>query len=270
MVKSRSRKNNSRSKRFRKNNLLKYTIGGIPKIIHQIWIGNTLPPIIKLYTSTFKNIPGYYYKLWGNDDLNSHNFPLTWKYISKLLKSEKIIWAKIADLMRLEILYHFGGVYVDTTMEYIKNLDKVINNTSKFIMSNESDCGLQCRGNRGKLFISNSFIASVPEYKVLKRLLSEEYLSNIDFSVPANIATGPYYVRTGIKRKSDVKMLPRKYIYAFSYDLHDYDKCISYDEQPGFIKTKYFNQVWYIKYPCDSFKDAVMIKHWDIGGTWRK
>lgn len=264
-----SRSRNISSRRTR-SSTLKYTKGGIPKIIHQIWIGDKLPPIIKLYTSTFKYIPEYKYKLWGNEDLNLYNFPLTWKYISKLLKSKKIIWAKIADLMRLEILYHHGGVYVDTTMEYVKNLDKVINNSSKFIMSNESDCGLKCRGNRGKLFISNSFIASVPQYKVLARLLSDEYLSNIDFSLPANICTGPYYVRTGIKRISDVKMLPRKYIYPFSYDLHDYDKCISYHEQPGFIKTKYFNQTWYIKYPCDAFKDAVMIKHWDIGGTWIK
>ena len=260
----------SKNKKFKFNiDKIEYTKGGIPKIIHQIWIGSSIPSIIKEYTKTFKYIPDFKYKLWGNKELNKTNFPLIWKYINKLLKKEKIVWAKIADLMRLEILYHHGGIYVDTTMEYIDDLDKYIDNTSKFIMSNELDCGLKCRGQSNKLYISNSFIASVPEYKVLGRLLSEEYLSKIDFKLPANIATGPYYVRTGIKNKSDVKMLPRKLIYPFNYDLHIYDKCISYEAKPGFKKVNYFNQIWYIKIPCKTFSDAIMIKHWDIGGTWR-
>ena len=251
-------------------NKVSYTKGGIPKIIHQIWIGAKMPSIIKAYTKTFKNIPEYSYKLWGNKDLNENNFPLTWKYINKILNKNKIVWAEIADLMRLEILYHHGGVYVDTTMEYIDGLDDVLDITSKFIMSNEEDCGLDCRGNKNKLYISNSFIASIPEYKVLKRLLSEKYLSKIDFSLPANMATGPYYVRSGIKRRDDVKMLPRKLIYAFNYNLHGNDECILYAKKKGYKKLKYFDQIWYVKIPCDQFEDAIMIKHWDIGGTWRR
>ena len=141
--------------------------------------------------------------------------------------------------MRLEILYHIGGVYIDTTIEYVKNLNKILNIDSKFIMSNEENCGLKCIGSKG-LYISNSFIASMPKYKVIERLVSHEYLSSIDFSLPANVSTGPYYVRTGIKRNSDVKMLPTKYIYPISYNSHKDDKCVSYKKQPDFIKTKYF------------------------------
>lgn len=182
------------------------SIISIPRIIHQIWIGKAIPPIVKLYMGTFKKQEGFKYKLWTNEDLNKDNFPITYKYIKKLLSKKKVVYAMIADLMRLEILYHYGGIYIDTTMECVKPLDFISNYLKKypFIMSNEENCGLRCRGNNGMLFISNSFIASVPKYKVLERLLSDKYLESIDFRLPANIATGPYYVRTGIK---DIMML---------------------------------------------------------------
>jgi hypothetical protein len=234
-------------------------------IIHQIWVGGELQPILKYYTKTFKKLPGFQYKLWGMKDLTEKNFPLTWWYIKDFLTRPKIVWAKIADLMRLELLYHNGGIYVDTTMEYIGNIDIITNSTAKFIMSNEEPCGLACRGTDNRLFISNSFIASVPKYKVLERLLSEKYLSKIDLDGKANLTTGPYYVRTGIKRHNDVKMLSRDLIYPFVEE----DTCVKYEPGRGLIKTKYFNTEFYIKFPCKQHPDSIMIKHWDVGGSWR-
>lgn len=243
----------------------------IPRIIHQIWIGKAIPPIVKLYMKTFKNQRGFEYKLWSNKDLTENNFPITYRYIKKILSKKKVVYAMIADLMRLEILYHHGGVYVDTTMERLKSIEKILKTKSQFIMSNEEPCGLKCRGENNKLFISNSFIASIPEYKVLKRLLSEEYLKSIDFNLPANLATGPYYVRTGIKRHTDVKILPTKYIYPF--DFEEQDPCVYLEKRKGFRKIKYNDEKnYYIKFPCTCYKDdnVYIIKHWSVGGTWIK
>ena len=102
-------------------NGLTYTPGGIPKIFHQIWIGSALPPVLKPFMNTFKKMPGYKYKLWKNTDLTEQNFPITWPYIQHIMARRKIIYAMIADLMRLEILYHYGGIYVDTTAIAFKN-----------------------------------------------------------------------------------------------------------------------------------------------------
>lgn len=46
----------------------------IPKIIHQIWIGKDIPPIIDMYMDTFKRQKGFKYKLWSNSDLIPENF----------------------------------------------------------------------------------------------------------------------------------------------------------------------------------------------------
>lgn len=243
----------------------------IPPIIHQIWIGKTIPPIIKLYMNTFKKQKGFEYKLWSNEDLTKDNFPITYKYIKRLLSRKKVIYAMIADLMRLEILYHYGGIYIDATMECIKPLSFIFKYNRPFIMSNEERCGLKCRGENNSLFISNSFIASIPGYKVLERLLSDKYLKSIDFSLPANIATGPYYVRTGIKRHSDVKLLPTNYIYPFAY--YEEDPCVFLKRDKGLKKVKYNDdKIYYIRFPCDVYKNdkVYIVKHWSVGGTWIK
>jgi mannosyltransferase OCH1-like enzyme len=168
----------------------------IPKIIHQIWIGGEMPDILKVYTNEWKKMRGWDYKLWSNNDLHKDNFPITWNLIKKGLCLEKPIYAMIADLMRLEILYHHGGVYLDTTFEKVKNLNTLLEKRGyKFVMSNEiPDPDLKLR------YISNSFIASVPHYVVLKRLLRPKKLSEIDIHGRTNKQTGPYYVRSGIKR----------------------------------------------------------------------
>ncbi len=247
---------------------VEYTKGGIPKIFHQIWIGSDVPPVLKLIMSSFKKMEGYKYKLWKNKDVTQVNFPITWSYIVMLMSRPKIVWAMIADLLRLEILYHHGGIYIDTTAEALQNFDPILENSSKFIMSNEQECGLKCKSHKGK-FISNSFIASVPQYIVIKRLLSNEYLENINFDDRANVATGPYYVRKGIHRASDVKMLPTKYIYPLNGTSDvAVDECVSETKKKGFLKRKYFKKDFYVKFPCDGYPGAYMVKNWAIGGTW--
>jgi len=249
---------------------IEYTPGNIPKIFHQIWIGGDIPPVLKHIMSTFRKMEGYKYKLWKNKDLTEDNFPITWEYIQNIQSKKKVIYAMIADLMRLEILYHYGGIYVDTTAFAIKNFDGILDNKSKFIMSNEQDCGLKCK-HLNKKYISNSFIASVPHYKVLERLLSKSSLDKIDFSLKANYATGPYYVRTGIKRADDVKMLATKLIYPENSDENP-DKCVFEErDKKGLKKLKYIKDiVYYLKLPCTSedYPEAYMLKTWTIGGSW--
>lgn len=132
-------------------------------------------------------------------------------------------------------------------------------------MSNELNCELKCKGANKKPYISNSFIVSKPKCKVLERLLSEEYLSNIDFTAKANPATRPYYVRSGILRKSDVEMLLTSMIYPYNYgnkkEMKNFDKCFSTEEVKGFKKYDYFNGHYYIKFPCMAYPNAVMIKN---------
>jgi glycosyltransferase involved in cell wall biosynthesis len=94
----------------------------IPKIIHYCWFGdNPLPPLaLKCIESWKKYCPDYEIKEW-----NESNFDITKnKYMHEAYTAKK--WAFVPDYARLDIVYENGGIYLDTDVELLKNLDKLL------------------------------------------------------------------------------------------------------------------------------------------------
>ena len=91
----------------------------LPKVIHYCWFGggakNEL--ILRCIASWRKYCPDYEIIEWNetNYDVNKHSF------MRDAWKAKK--WAFVSDYARIDILYHHGGVYLDTDVELIKNLD---------------------------------------------------------------------------------------------------------------------------------------------------
>lgn len=100
----------------------------IPKIIHYCWFGgNPLPNDVKQCINSWKNkCPDYEIKLWDetNFDVNVHPFTKA-AYESKS-------WAFVSDYARLKIVYDNGGIYLDTDVELVKNLDELLEYKSYF------------------------------------------------------------------------------------------------------------------------------------------
>lgn len=96
----------------------------IPKIIHYCWFGNNPLPekVLKCIDSWKKFCPDYKIMRWDetNYDLNKN------EYISQAYKNKK--WAFVADFVRLDVVYNFGGIYLDTDVELIDGLDKLLSN----------------------------------------------------------------------------------------------------------------------------------------------
>ena len=95
----------------------------IPKIIHQIWIGPKKRPDIWMDSvKDFCKNHNYEYVLW--DDNKVSELTLTNQTFYEL---EKTFNGK-SDILRYEILYKFGGVYIDAD-SFITNpvkLDQLI------------------------------------------------------------------------------------------------------------------------------------------------
>lgn len=94
---------------------------GIPKIVHQIWLGSSVPQRFHRMVESLKIVypqeEGWMHRLWTDDNTEDlvDNMP------TKLLWNSSCIIAR-CNLLRYELMRRFGGVYVDMDVELNKPL----------------------------------------------------------------------------------------------------------------------------------------------------
>lgn len=131
----------------------------IPKVIHYCWFGgNKLPNSVERCIASWKKYcPDYKIIQWNEDnfDVRSNS------YIDEAYKMKK--YAFVSDYARLDIIYTYGGIYLDTDVELVKPLDEILNN--KCFMALEQpdrvDTGLGFGAIKGSKFVK----LNLDEYK---------------------------------------------------------------------------------------------------------
>lgn len=93
----------------------------IPKIIHYCWFGNDIPKKFQKYIDTWTRIcPEYEIMRWNESNSNLDSV----EYLSKAVEAGR--WAFVADYVRLEALYNYGGIYLDTDVELLGKFDHLL------------------------------------------------------------------------------------------------------------------------------------------------
>lgn len=96
----------------------------IPKIIHYCWFGGTPIPERdqKCLDSWAKYCPDYEIRRWdeSNYDVMKN------EYMKEAYEQRK--WGFVPDFARLDIIYAHGGIYLDTDVELVRNLDDLLVN----------------------------------------------------------------------------------------------------------------------------------------------
>lgn len=96
----------------------------IPKKIHYIWVGgNPLPSDLQKCLATWKEqLKDYEIIEWNekNFDIDSHPF------CKAAYEAKK--WAFVSDYIRAYVIYHEGGIYLDTDVLVLDNFDSYLNN----------------------------------------------------------------------------------------------------------------------------------------------
>lgn len=90
----------------------------IPKIIHYCWLsGDEYPDLVKKCLQSWKEkLPGFEFRLWDRACL-----PVIGSQFANEAFDAKL-YAPAADVVRLWAVYHYGGFYLDTDVEVIKDL----------------------------------------------------------------------------------------------------------------------------------------------------
>lgn len=94
----------------------------IPKVIHYCWFGGNPEPkdVKKCIASWKKHLTDYEIRRWDESNYDVNNIPFS-KEAYEVKK-----FAYVSDYARLKILYENGGVYLDTDVEVIRNMDDLM------------------------------------------------------------------------------------------------------------------------------------------------
>ena len=99
----------------------------IPKIIHQLWIGPKSRPSKFMDTWKTKH-PDYEYIMWNEEEIRNRGLHL--ECISKINEIEEINGK--ADIIRWEILYHYGGLFIDADSICIEPFNYLLDQNKPF------------------------------------------------------------------------------------------------------------------------------------------
>lgn len=112
----------------------------IPKIIHQIHLGqNAMKAEEVQWQNTWKlKNPDWDFILWDDEKVKK-DLNITYLEIFNECKN----FSEKSDVLRFDILYQFGGLYIDTDFECLKNIDPLFENKEVvlFRQSEEKICG---------------------------------------------------------------------------------------------------------------------------------
>jgi mannosyltransferase OCH1-like enzyme len=185
----------------------------IPKIIHVIWLGSEIPEKYAQWQDTWKNLTGWEYHLWTDKDVENLNL------INRKLYNASLGYGEKSDILRLELLYQFGGLYVDTDFAclnpaYFEQFHRGLD----FYIGTEP---LEYR----PFGVGNAIIGSKAGHPFLLKLiqqLPENYQAKKGYC--AFETTGPAYVTNTLinylkasdKNKTSVAVFPSSFFYPWT------------------------------------------------------
>jgi mannosyltransferase OCH1-like enzyme len=200
----------------------------IPKIIHQIWLGPR--PIPKLWTDTwiiFCKKYNWKYYLWTDKHIEKFKLKNKKEYDNAKSFQQK------SDILRYEILYHYGGIYLDVDMIWLGlDLEKYLK-LKNFI-------GVQEPYSTyypviGRPYLANGFLGTSKKHPILKRCI-DLIPKRINISNRPFISTGPGLLSYAA-RDYMINLIPETWIFPVEFNKFstgDYKEYIN----KGLIFTK--------------------------------
>lgn len=138
----------------------------IPRVIHQIWLGPEPPPWYTMETCRQAN-PAWLHVVWTDDNLP----PMVNR---KAFDAFDTSYHAQADVLRYEILFRFGGVYVDADQLCLRSFDDLLGPDDAFF------AGYQNLGNpdldderRRATLIANAVVGASPCHPILERVIRD-------------------------------------------------------------------------------------------------
>jgi len=223
------------------NKVIPQQICKIPKVFHYIWLGKKLPEEYEPFLQTWlKNHPNWTFVFWVDNPENydlgkvkEFSFDQLKKYLHSSDRAEKRIvidvkhinfenrkffdltknYGQRSDILRWEVIYRFGGVYIDVDYESVKPLD-ILHHTYDFYT------GVQPL-DTSFIQLGAALLGARPGHPILKHCI--ETIKDDWYNSQIIISTGPIHFTKSfcatIGKTGFVDVaLPASYFYPCGYD----------------------------------------------------
>ncbi len=170
----------------------------IPKMLHWFWAGPPMPGEYQQFIRTWRaKHPDWEARVWTPENLPPLRFQ---KFFD-----EAATPCFQSELVRYEMVYKLGGIYLDTDFECYKNIEPLIRNLDAF-------SAWQYVDHNKPGAIACGFFGAQPSHPWLK-----EVLDNIPMAWDPELdVIGPPFFTRMTKGRQDVTILPKKHFYPYN------------------------------------------------------
>ncbi len=160
----------------------------VPRILHQIWIGDAPLPAGTEQWRRHADQHGYHYRLWREADLDIFGIQENRVYQDMLSRGD---FPGAVDVARYLILQDMGGIYLDCDWYPARN-DMSFHDLMPLLGLTVMAEDIPRNTGKGGLLLANSFLATPANHPVFKRLVAtlEDVMDTLP-GAPAWWITGP-------------------------------------------------------------------------------
>lgn len=200
----------------------------IPRIIHYCWFGKNKKnrKVQQCIASWKKFFPDYEIREWNetNTDISTNI------YVKEAYHNKK--YAFVSDVVRLQILYQYGGIYFDTDVQ-------VVSDMRPYLLGAELVCGFESNEK-----LATCFLAAKKQHNIINEILlyynDRRFIKldgSLDLTANPAIWTSAF-LKYGLicngafqKIQAGIKIYPSDYFCAFNgeklaYEISDHTCCI--------------------------------------------
>lgn len=170
----------------------------IPRRIHFVVPAEMNAQMKKCVQRARELHPGWELRIWRDDEMPVRS-PLA-AYLPRCRSG-----AQRADLIRLAVVEHFGGVYLDSDVLLHGPLDFLPEYDELVVCSEDG------------MSLTNAFFAAPPGDRLLKKVIGHLLANEPDWSLPPYQTTGPELFARVLRESTGYSVLPREAFYPYPY-----------------------------------------------------
>lgn len=178
----------------------------VPKLLHQIWVGPRKAPEAWLQTWRDSH-PGWTYRLWTNRDLHEKLW-INRGHMADYMRRRR--YNGVADLMRYEILWRYGGLVAAADSVCVHPVDELLEDGHRIYAIATDLSPYQEKQIPANFGSTTPLYAAVPGHSFTACLIAGLRLQSY-LGAPVRATGNRYMQRMLRKHKPEIKIWPMHY-----------------------------------------------------------